>query len=99
MRSVVRCDPLSPSGSMIVFSCEVSAAVRSSHVIRRRSEHEPPLLPPPPRAVLLRRYIVQICGSFMIINGTIHMCAATATRVTPVEADIPPQTLGHAQHR
>lgn len=35
---------------------------------------------------------IQICGSFMIINGTIHAAAATATGVpvTPVEADIPP---------
>lgn len=35
---------------------------------------------------------VKICGSFMIINGTIHAAAATATGVpvTPVEADIPP---------
>lgn len=42
--------------------------------------------PPPP---------AQICGSFMIINGTIHMCASTVAgvRVTPVEADIPPQAV------
>ncbi|CAM9691753.1 unnamed protein product [Ectocarpus fasciculatus] len=46
-----------------------------------------------PKGCLIRT--AQICGSFMIINGTIHMCAATATGVpvTPVEADIPPQTV------
>ena len=42
-------------------------------------------------------YISQICGSFMIINGTIHVCASTATGVpvAPVEADIPPHAVSH----
>ncbi|CAM9413534.1 unnamed protein product [Scytosiphon promiscuus] len=46
-----------------------------------------------PKGCLIRT--AQICGSFMIINGTIHMCAATATGVpvAPVEADIPPHPV------
>eukprot|EP00904_Undaria_pinnatifida_P001603 jgi/Undpi1/11443/HiC_scaffold_30.g13740.m1 len=48
-----------------------------------------------PKGCLIRT--AQICGSFMIINGTIHVCASTATgvRVAPVEADIPPHAVSH----
>lgn len=48
-----------------------------------------------PKGCLIRT--AQICGSFMIINGTIHVAASTATGVpvAPVEADIPPQAVSH----
>ncbi|CAN0224841.1 unnamed protein product, partial [Laminaria digitata] len=48
-----------------------------------------------PKGCLIRT--AQICGSFMIINGTIHVCASTVTGVpvAPVEADIPPQAVSH----
>ncbi|CAM9114610.1 unnamed protein product [Sphacelaria rigidula] len=47
-----------------------------------------------PKGCLIRT--AQICGSFMIINGTINMCASTVTPV-PLQADLPPRPLGSRQ--